>query len=135
MDEKVRDALIEVLNTGKEALGAGKEGLSNSVGFVQQQAPDIAREIVAHQLGQALFGIVLGGVLAVGGIVLIKMGFERLQANRNKEISGFTILGVILTGLSAIELLSSIPQIILCLIAPKLCVIQYVTEFVKQIAR
>ena len=129
MNEQLSNALAEVLKSSKD-------GVVSIALYAQQQAPELAKQIVAWGLAVSIFWSI-----AIPAIIFaIWKVCERIR--RQIKLSGnydgseflipYSIIGGVITAILIIVWFCELQQIIQCVVAPKLYLIDYIKEFIKK---
>lgn len=122
MDKQLSDALTEIIK-------AGKDGVVNMGLFVQQQAPDLAKEIISWGFWVSIAEIFIEAFV----MYICFLGFNwSKKASEDDDSNPFPFLlcifGGILFAIMFVCFCNSIETVIKCLVAPKLYLIDYVKD-------
>ena len=123
MNDQLSSALVDVIK-------AGKNGVVNFALFAQQQAPDLAKQIISWGLWSNLFEV---GVEVIIIFVCLKMMLWALKQEGDSVDNPLAfvtkIASIILFCIMFICFFNSGEEFIKCLVAPKI----YLIEFVKSL--
>ena len=126
MNEQLSSALADILK-------AGKDGVVNIALYAQQQAPDLARQVVSWGFWIGVFWCVSSPIIICAIWVFFRWMKEKLKDvpdNEDVLIPLFMISGAV-TVVFIVVFFSEAENIVQCLIAPKLYLIEYFKQFVK----
>ena len=124
MNEQLSGALVDVIK-------AGKDGVVNIALFAQQQAPDLAKQIISWGLWSNLFEV---GVEVITIFVCLKMMLWALKQKGDSIDNPLAFVtklaSIILFCIMFISFFNSGEGLVKCLVAPKLYLIEYVKTLI-----
>ena len=124
MNEQLSGALVDVIK-------AGKDGVVNIALFAQQQAPDLAKQIISWGLWSNLFEV---GVEVITIFVCLKMMLWALKQKGDSIDNPLAFVtklaSIILFCVMFICFFDSGEGFVKCLVAPKLYLIEYVKSLI-----
>ena len=115
-----------------QALGFVLQTAEDAKGFVLEQAPLVAQEIVAWAFARSVFGIACGAVALVCGLLMVAVGVRHMMRHKDFEDSnpllsmGGPIFGGVLIMMAVGTLHSGVQSLIKVNTAPRLVVIDYI---------
>jgi hypothetical protein len=124
MNEQLNNALADVIK-------AGKDGVINMALFAQQQAPDLAKQIVSWGFWSNFsecFIEIFVIFLCFKGFIWTKKAIAYDTGNPFPYV--FWVVGGILATIMFVCFCNSVEACIQCLVAPKLYLIDYVKKLV-----
>jgi hypothetical protein len=131
VNEQLSNALAEVLK-------ASKDGVVSVALFAQQQAPDLAREIVqwgfwSHLLWSVLSPMIVFSLYLINIKVMALYEKDKGERNYSDAVLAvcwlFWIIGGIVAIIFIINTFCAIETVIKCAVAPKLYLMDYIKEF------
>jgi hypothetical protein len=124
MNEQLSSIIADVIK-------ATKDGVVNIALFVQQQAPDLAKQIVSWGLWSSISEAFLN-VITMVIIYKIWKHWAIVKWNENEEPTAmvFMVIGGIIFIIMFICVWVNVEEIIKCLVAPKLYLIEYIKNLI-----
>lgn len=117
-------------NTLAEAIKASKDGVINLALFAQQQAPDLAKEIIQWGFWSNLFWSIASPLFL---LILWKINLyimKEWKDNDNPICVIFWIVGGLMAVIFIVCTFCSIQETIKCAVSPKLYLMDYIKDFV-----
>ena len=128
MDKELSSALVDVIK-------AGKDWVINLALFVQQQAPDLARQIVKWGLWSNLFEVFIELFSIFAVLKSYQWALAKVKEDKYDSDNPLYWIIFIIGGIFAIIMfvcfINSGETFIKCLVSPKLYLIEYVKNLVK----
>lgn len=115
-----------------QALGFVLQTAEDAKGFVVEQAPLVAQEIVAWAFARSVFSIACGAFALVCGLLMVAVGVRHMMRHKQIEDSnpllsmGGPIFGGVLIMMAVGTLHSGVQSLIKVNTAPRLVVIDYI---------
>lgn len=124
MNEQLSAVLVDILKTSKD-------GVINVALFAQQQAPELAKEIIQWGFWSNLFWVILSPVVFFISYKLFLYGIK-MDNDGNCDGAMFCkILCWILVVIFIVTFCCSLQEMIKCLVAPKIYIIDYVKNLIQ----
>ncbi len=125
MNDKLSNAMADILKSSKD-------GVINIALFAQQQAPELAKEIVQWGFwSNFMWFFISGGIL----FILFRIHKILLKININDEGNPGSVIGWLIGGIIAIificMMFGSLESCLKTMISPKLYLIDYINNLIK----
>ena len=123
MNEQLSGALVDVIK-------AGKDGVVNLALFAQQQAPDLAKQIISWGLWSNLFEVFIELFSMFAVLKAYQWALSKIKDDKYESENPLYWIIFIIGGIFAIIMFicffNSSEAFVKCLVAPKLYLIEYV---------
>jgi hypothetical protein len=135
--ETINTILIDVLKgvkeTGSELYAAGKAGVAQAVDFALQQAPLVVQEFLSWKMAEAIFNCIFFSIVVIILLSLIVWAKKKIKKlhSCDEYIVLYSIIIIFCTMLtigSTIPIKNNIETIIKIKLAPRVYIIEYVTN-------
>jgi hypothetical protein len=110
-----------------EALKHILEWAKDAGRFANEQAPEVAKEIIAWGIGQSLFWIILM-LFLVGVILRVRFHCERLMNLEGEDIMGSWLAALLALFVPIIAIATNVMTLMKCLVAPRLYLIEWISR-------
>jgi uncharacterized membrane protein YraQ (UPF0718 family) len=132
--ETINAVLIDILKGAKDAsseiYGASKTGIVKAVEFAQEQSPMVVQEFLVWKFAQSVIWVIVG-VIAIGALgFLIKKCVSRISKSDEGEIYflPIAISVVVIVVICFINIVPNIEQIVKVKVAPRVFMIEWVSD-------
>lgn len=125
MNDQLSNALAEILKTSKD-------GIINMALFAQQQAPELAKEVIQWGFWSNLVWVIVSPIV-IG--ICYKLCLVGIKIKKDDDFSTMPMMIFVGCGILFIIFIltffCSLQELIKCLVAPKLYMIDYVKDLLK----
>lgn len=137
--ETINAVLIDILKGAKDAsseiYGASKTGIVKAVEFAQEQSPMVVQEFLVWKFAQSVIWVIVG-VIAIGALgFLIKKCVSKLKNSKSDEgeigeiyFLPIAISVVVIVVICFINIVPNIEQIVKVKVAPRVFMIEWVSD-------